>query len=406
MPFYRTSAIETADCKWEQQPELDLCKRCGTAVFSHTKGDPEEVIREAKSSRAKRAEIILLGEMMAGTIPKDFRSKIVKTSTSFGQMNVFDTPVVRRDAFNSHYGCYPDWCDGNESKDKLVTWIDGQQEVRQGVTFNASEPIDPALQPEMIQMFHRTKTSILEYHLAPGEQLRKDQALEVFNNVATKKVQARDSAILRQHVYKANTMAQWTAKAKAFNIKNAQSDQNRENKHAEEPVGQKRLLAAEEEPMDMISLMTKPKKSSGGDKAPSSRPVQRGRGAQRSAPAPRATSRSPRRQVPRPMRVISGPSASAKVGQTRKSAPAVSKASTEEDMDVLISETQAAIQQDKRCGGRKYNHQEIDIVTALNDPDGGSYGRSYESVSLLVAMVLVGHALGQHHLGSQVFFAG
>ena len=127
-------------------------------------------------SKVRRAELMLLSEIKAGRLPRDFKAKLVKTTTAIGQKSAFEQSCVRRDRFHDVLGYFPEKLKGDTAPDKLVNWLDGEGAEQTGVTMDRHSDIDAALQPEVVQFYCRTETCIVEYHLRPEEHVKKEQA--------------------------------------------------------------------------------------------------------------------------------------------------------------------------------------------------------------------------------------
>ena len=80
--WFEGETVQIGDREWGVQPIGPLCDKCGHAIASCT-DDPELVLSQALASRAKRAEIMLLGEIYSGNLPPDFKARLVEKCTAF-----------------------------------------------------------------------------------------------------------------------------------------------------------------------------------------------------------------------------------------------------------------------------------------------------------------------------------
>ena len=381
-PWFAGQRVEFAENQFAIQPLEDVCEQCGDAVLS-TGEDPEAVLRECRVNRMRKAEIIILSEIRGGNIPKDFRARLVKTSTSVGQLSYFTQTVVRRDRFNDVLKHYPEAFGGNSAPDAVFTYFDGEGDERRGVAISDKEAIDARLQPEKIDMFHRTKTTIVEYHLEPRQHIVSDQANREWASQTQRRIHGRSTILRREHCFRAHTFGEWQKKVAKLDDGAEVEDQRR--KAVEAGLSDRTTLAA-------TAKFGGFSRADSGEslyvRKESSKPADRPFGARRSGGISRGNSsgslgakgssanrrsRSPPPRAPTTRKLAGG-------GSATKPRIGVRSAANMMDDDDLDVELDGSVAAGKKRTGRSYQHKEFNPHEALWSPDGGKLGRSLDAV--------------------------
>jgi len=142
VPWFEGCTVEIDEMVFAIQPEKSICRKCGRAIDAEANiDDKEQFLKECKTNRLLRAEVIILGEVEEGRLPKAFKPRMVKSSTSFWQCSTFALGMVRKERFAGHLAVNPDDCEGQKAPDQMIDYIDAEGQPRTGVAVSRETPL-------------------------------------------------------------------------------------------------------------------------------------------------------------------------------------------------------------------------------------------------------------------------